>query len=210
MGDHPLRSPTDRRLGGPLPRQLANRTHARPPPMNLCRPGDATRPAHAVLAPVSRGCPPAGGWLHTRYAPVRHCPGHCCPKPFDLHVLGLPLAFILSQDQTLHCKYHSRRAARCRTARHCRPAFRPGPLPKSPSAQRTCPPVCPGGLPQCLRNTCLKTNPGCFPLRGFSLPTPASNPPSANRDAKVTTCFQDARGIVKKNFRPGFPRNPEI
>ena len=25
--------------------------------------------------------------------------------PFDLHVLGLPLAFILSQDQTLHCKF---------------------------------------------------------------------------------------------------------
>ena len=24
--------------------------------------------------------------------------------PLDLHVLGLPLAFILSQDQTLHCK----------------------------------------------------------------------------------------------------------
>ena len=24
------------------------------------------------------------------------------PLPFDLHVLGLPLAFILSQDQTLH------------------------------------------------------------------------------------------------------------
>jgi len=23
--------------------------------------------------------------------------------PLDLHVLGLPLAFILSQDQTLHC-----------------------------------------------------------------------------------------------------------
>src|SRR5690606_9886598 len=26
------------------------------------------------------------------------------PIPSDLHVLGLPLAFILSQDQTLHCK----------------------------------------------------------------------------------------------------------
>ena len=26
-------------------------------------------------------------------------------RPFDLHVLGLPLAFILSQDQTLHRKY---------------------------------------------------------------------------------------------------------
>ena len=25
------------------------------------------------------------------------------PIPSDLHVLGLPLAFILSQDQTLHC-----------------------------------------------------------------------------------------------------------
>ena len=25
--------------------------------------------------------------------------------PFDLHVLGMPPAFILSQDQTLHCLY---------------------------------------------------------------------------------------------------------
>jgi hypothetical protein len=24
------------------------------------------------------------------------------PSPFDLHVLGMPPAFILSQDQTLH------------------------------------------------------------------------------------------------------------
>ena len=39
--------------------------------------------------------------FRTRYAPVRHS---CIPEgtlPFDLHVLGLPLAFILSQDQTL-------------------------------------------------------------------------------------------------------------
>ena len=47
------------------------------------------------------------GRLHTRYAPVRHS---CIPEgtlPFDLHVLGLPLAFVLSQDQTLHrmCLY---------------------------------------------------------------------------------------------------------
>ncbi len=35
---------------------------------------------------------------------MRHSqhPERCLP--FDLHVLGLPLAFILSQDQTLHCK----------------------------------------------------------------------------------------------------------
>ena len=29
--------------------------------------------------------------------------GASSPIPSDLHVLGLPLAFILSQDQTLHC-----------------------------------------------------------------------------------------------------------
>ena len=41
----------------------------------------------------------------TRYSPFRRSPAeHCCsPLPLDLHVLCLPLAFILSQDQTLHC-----------------------------------------------------------------------------------------------------------
>ena len=41
-----------------------------------------------------------------RYAPVRHSSASRKRDllPFDLHVLGLPLAFILSQDQTLHCK----------------------------------------------------------------------------------------------------------
>ena len=44
------------------------------------------------------------GRLHTRYAPVRRSPPKYCylVMPLDLHVLGLPLAFILSQDQTLH------------------------------------------------------------------------------------------------------------
>ena len=42
------------------------------------------------------------GRLHTRYSPIRHSPATEVPLPFDLHVLGLPLAFILSQDQTLH------------------------------------------------------------------------------------------------------------
>ncbi len=44
------------------------------------------------------------GWvayaLRTR-APLSRRPK--APIPSDLHVLGLPLAFILSQDQTLHC-----------------------------------------------------------------------------------------------------------
>ena len=40
------------------------------------------------------------------YALRTRAPLSAAPKgrlPFDLHVLGLPLAFILSQDQTLHC-----------------------------------------------------------------------------------------------------------
>ena len=46
------------------------------------------------------------GRLHTRYAPVRRSPPVYCYTvlPLDLHVLSLSLAFILSQDQTLHCK----------------------------------------------------------------------------------------------------------
>ena len=55
---------------------------------------------------ISPRYPPVTGRLHTRYAPVRRSPAVYCytPLPLDLHVLSLPLAFILSQDQTLHCK----------------------------------------------------------------------------------------------------------
>ena len=55
---------------------------------------------------VSLRYPPVVGRLHTRYAPVRRSPAEYCYSllPLDLHVLSLPLAFILSQDQTLHCK----------------------------------------------------------------------------------------------------------
>ena len=43
--------------------------------------------------------------LLTRYSPFRRSPPKYCylALPLDLHVLSLPLAFILSQDQTLHC-----------------------------------------------------------------------------------------------------------
>ena len=49
--------------------------------------------------------PPVKGRLHTRYAPVRRSSADCKQSllPLDLHVLSLPLAFILSQDQTLRC-----------------------------------------------------------------------------------------------------------
>ena len=65
------------------------------------------------------GCPHTEPWRIIRrfhrlsarrglvaYALRTRAPLSCLPKeaiPFDLHVLGLPLAFILSQDQTLRC-----------------------------------------------------------------------------------------------------------
>ena len=57
---------------------------------------------HAVLAAVSRGYPPLKGRLSTCYATVRHSQRGKPLCPFDLHTLGTPLAFVLSQDQTLH------------------------------------------------------------------------------------------------------------
>ena len=63
----------------------------------------ATNKNYEVLIHISMGYPSVKGRLHTRYSPVRHSHGSKLPIPFDLHVLGLPLAFILSQDQTLRC-----------------------------------------------------------------------------------------------------------
>ena len=63
---------------------------------------------YEVLIIVSNGYPSVRGRLPTRYSPVRRCP---FPKStavsfekfsLDLHVLGTPPAFILSQDQTLY------------------------------------------------------------------------------------------------------------
>jgi hypothetical protein len=62
---------------------------------------------YPVLAPLSRGYPRFEGRLPTRYSPVRH---FTLPTnrnfSFDLHVLGTPPAFILSQDQTLQLNYN--------------------------------------------------------------------------------------------------------
>ena len=105
MADHPLRPATDRRLGGPLPRQLANQTQD-----PLFAPGLAvprfhqkhpSSRSHAVLPLLSERYSPQKGRFPTRYSPVCHAP---CGTS-DLHVLGTPPAFILSQDQTL--KFHS-------------------------------------------------------------------------------------------------------
>ena len=62
--------------------------------------------SYGMLVHVSAGYLPVRGWLHTCDSPVRRSPPVYCYTvlPLDLHVLSLSLAFILSQDQTLHCK----------------------------------------------------------------------------------------------------------
>ena len=54
-----------------MPRQLANVTHAQPPPMNILPLLEAQAWSYAVLISLSEGYPPVAGRLHTRYSPVR-------------------------------------------------------------------------------------------------------------------------------------------
>ena len=108
MAGQPLSPATDRRLGGPLPHQLANQTRGHLRAINLWHKDHATSMRYAVLAVVSNCCPPLKGRFLTRYSPVRHFPldqldeSSITRFSFDLHVLSTPPAFILSQDQTLN------------------------------------------------------------------------------------------------------------
>ena len=79
-----------------LRRYLTSRGH-------LSRRAPRSSPTNAVLATLSGCCPPPKGRLSTCYSPVRRFTRGANPSfSRDLHVLGLPLTFALSQDQTLH------------------------------------------------------------------------------------------------------------
>jgi hypothetical protein len=101
----PLRPATDRSLGEPLPHQPANRPQAHPQApteAGFARALLSAR-AHAGLSAISRRYPS----LEARYPCVTHPSATSCRfrksgRTFDLHVLGTPPAFILSQDQTRH------------------------------------------------------------------------------------------------------------
>jgi hypothetical protein len=57
---------------------------------------------YSVLTPLSKSYPQFKGRLPTRYSPVRHFTLPVAQDfSYDLHVLGTPPAFVLSQDQTL-------------------------------------------------------------------------------------------------------------
>ena len=99
-----------RRIVGLVGRYPANCLMRRMPISVRCYPflpRGCPRGIYAGLARLSAGYPPDRGRLHTCYSPVRRSPAveaeASTLMPLDLHVLSLPLAFILSQDQTLRC-----------------------------------------------------------------------------------------------------------
>ena len=106
MAVHPLRPATDRRHGGPLPRHLANQTRVHLSALQaLVRKSCGLRTLCGIssrfqlLSPTERQVP---------HALLTRLPLSLSPKgqtPFDLHVLGTPPAFVLSQDQTLKKLY---------------------------------------------------------------------------------------------------------
>ena len=109
MTDHPLRPATRLCLGRPLPYQQADGTQAPPQALAFMK-----RPAflHSTcVLRVLRGISfsferlsPAQGQI--AYVLLTRAPLYSGRSPFshDLHVLGAPLTFALSQDQTLHLR----------------------------------------------------------------------------------------------------------
>ena len=109
MAGQPLSPATDRRLGGPLPRLLANQTRGHLPAiksltylrcLKYVSCGISSR--FQLLSPSGRQVPHA---LLTRppLNSAKFIPKESFERvPFDLHVLGTPPAFVLSQDQTLY------------------------------------------------------------------------------------------------------------
>ncbi len=73
MADHPLRPATDRRLGEPLPHQLANPTSAAP---RARGPKVPRFPAHRIcgISVTFATLSPTPGYVPMHYSPVRHSP----------------------------------------------------------------------------------------------------------------------------------------
>ncbi len=81
---------------------------------SVCSTDHAIRGGHPVLATVSRGYPGVQGRFLTCYSPVRRFPPpRRVVSSLDLHVLGAPPAFVLSQDQTLRCVIDDHLESRC-------------------------------------------------------------------------------------------------
>ena len=113
MADHPLRPATRHRLGRPLPHQRADGTRA-PLEAPACQ-AEASFPPEALQPWSVWGISPPFEGLSPSSRQVTHVLLTRSPlslpsffrireAAYDLHVLGTPPAFVLSQDQTLHDK----------------------------------------------------------------------------------------------------------
>ena len=105
MADHPLRPATRLCLGEPLPHQLADGPQTPPLAVGPCgsqplpSSGEPPNAVCGISAPFETLSPAEGQIIYvlrTR-APLSGVAPFSC----DLHVLGAPLTFALSQDQTL-------------------------------------------------------------------------------------------------------------
>ena len=107
MADHSLKSATDRSLGELLPHQQANRTQAHQIVINL-----SSFEIIWYYPSFLRAIP---SYMVDSYALLTRSPLSKHPKAlfsFDLHVLSVPPAFNLSQDQTLFKRFDPRFLAR--------------------------------------------------------------------------------------------------
>ena len=99
MTGHPLRPVTRRRLGRPLPYQLPDGTQTAPSaPFGLYSPESMSVYPQFPMAIQLRG---ARSYVFLTRPPLCSFPPKLQTAPLDLHVLGTPPAFTLSQDQTL-------------------------------------------------------------------------------------------------------------
>ena len=89
---------TDPRLGGPLPRQLPDRTIAAPKAVNLCS---------GEIMGYYGGFPRPIPHLGVRSIALLTLSPLALAGTFDLHVLAMPPAFNLSHDQTLQLFFPS-------------------------------------------------------------------------------------------------------
>ena len=130
MAVQPLSPATDRRLGRPLPHQLSNRTRVHLTAINLwSSEGCPSTTSCGISTPFGVLFPTARQVTHALLTrpPLRHSIHSTVEaqrffilsnflashlhhsvnrvSPFDLHVLGAPPAFVLSQDQTLEKLY---------------------------------------------------------------------------------------------------------
>ena len=109
MADRPLKPAIDRRLGRPLPHQLSNLTRANPSPINLSPEGRMR-----YYSPFPVAIPQRRAYSHALLTRPPLPP----KRALDLHVLGLPPAFVLSQDQTLKLKSSHELNLDVRTSAH--------------------------------------------------------------------------------------------